>query len=240
MTRRLGALVASVVALAAVPAVPAVLVAPPAGADATTLTLGGVAVHLRPGTAEVLTVDHTRGYHATVTLWRLREGAWVRTLRTTDGRTGYGGLVAGDERRQGTATTPLGTYGMLSSFGTHPHAGGWRLPYRHIRPGDYWVEDNASRFYNRYRARSQGGFRWWLPLSDENGSERLADFPRQYEYAVVLDYNHEQVRHRGAGIFLHVNGRGATAGCVSAPRRFLRALMRRLDPAAVPVIAIGR
>lgn len=56
----------------------------------------------------------------------------------------------------------------------------------------------------------------------------------------MLDYNQQQVRHRGAGIFLHVNGRGATAGCVSAPRWMLRRLLHRLDPARVPVIAIGR
>ena len=36
---------------------------------------------------------------------------------------------------------------------------------------------------------------------------------------MVTDFNIKQVRHRGAGIFLHVNGAGATAGCVSAPRR---------------------
>ena len=41
------------------------------------------------------------------------------------------------------------------------------------------------------------------------------------------------MRHRGAGIFLHVNGRGATAGCVSVPRSFMRSTMVRLDPARV-------
>jgi len=56
----------------------------------------------------------------------------------------------------------------------------------------------------------------------------------------VTSYNHVQVRHRGAGIFLHVNGDGATAGCVSAPRPFLVRMMRRLDPAQVPVMAVGR
>ena len=48
------------------------------------------------------------------------------------------------------------------------------------------------------------------------------------------------MRHRGSGIFLHVNGSGATAGCVSAPRWFIKSLMRRLDPDRSPVIAIGR
>ena len=57
---------------------------------------------------------------------------------------------------------------------------------------------------------------------------------------MVTDFNVEQVRHRGSGIFLHVNGRGPTAGCVSAPRRFVRAVVPLLDPARVPVIGIGR
>jgi L,D-peptidoglycan transpeptidase YkuD (ErfK/YbiS/YcfS/YnhG family) len=129
---------------------------------------------------------------------------------------------------------------LISAFGRHPRGIGWDLPYRRIHRGDYWVEDNGSRFYNRYRNKAQGGFRWWLPASDENSSERLRDFPVQYEYSIVTSYNHDQVRHRGAGIFLHVNGDGATAGCVSAPRPFVRQLMGRLDPAQVPVLAVGR
>jgi L,D-peptidoglycan transpeptidase YkuD (ErfK/YbiS/YcfS/YnhG family) len=102
------------------------------------------------------------------------------------------------------------------------------------------VQDNGSEHYNRLRNQRQGGFRWWLPASDPNSSERLTDYRRQYEWSIVTDFNVEQVRHKGAGIFLHVNGRGATAGCVSAPRRFIRALVRLLDPARVPVIGISR
>lgn len=203
--------------------------------------LGGVSVHLRPGTRQVVTVNHTSGTSARVSLWVVRHGAWRRLLTTADGRTGYGGLVRGNLRRQGTGSTPLGTYGLISAFGTSTAAEtGAALPYRQIRPGDFWVEDNASPYYNRYRNQREGGFRWRLPLSEENGSERLSDYPVQYEDAIVLDYNRRQVRHRGAGIFLHVNGSGATAGCVSAPRRVLQRLVRRLDPAYVPVIAIGR
>jgi L,D-peptidoglycan transpeptidase YkuD (ErfK/YbiS/YcfS/YnhG family) len=212
----------------------------PVSASTASVRLGGVLVHLRAGTTQVVTVHHTRGTSARVSFWVLRKGSWHRKLTTRAGRTGYGGLVAGELRHQGSGTTPLGTYGLVSGFGTHRRAVTGDLPYRRIRPGDYWVEDNASSYYNSYRNKAQGGFRWWLPLSDANGSERLASFPRQYEYAIVLDYNHEQVRHRGAGIFLHVNGAGATAGCVSAPRWLLRKLMHRLDPADVPVIAIGR
>ena len=98
-----------------------------------------------------------------------------------------------------------------------------------------------SAYYNRYRNKAAGGFRWWLPSSSPNSSERLRDFRHQYEYSVVIGFNYDQpVRHRGSGIFLHVNGDGATAGCVSARRWFLKAVLNRLEPSAEPVIAIGR
>ncbi|WP_107767766.1 L,D-transpeptidase family protein [Nocardioides terrigena] len=224
------------VLLLALPLAPAQAAAPAPSA----LVLDGVRVAAGPTTTQVVTVNHTAGHRARVTYWRLVAGEWVARRRTDDGRTGYGGLVAGDRRVQGTGTTPLGTYGLLSVFGTHPRRDAGALDYRRIRRGDHWVQDNASPHYNRYRNQRQGGFRWWLPSSDPNSSERLTDYRRPYEWSIVTGFNVEQVRHRGSGIFLHVNGRGATAGCVSAPRRFLRALVRRLDPAAAPVIAIGR
>lgn len=148
--------------------------------------------------------------------------------------------MPGRERVQGTGTTPLGTYTLPSSFGTRRRSDRWDTPYRRIRPGDYWVQDNRSRHYNRYRHRSRGGFRWWLPSSHPDSSERLLDYRRQYELAVVVGFNLNQVRHRGAGIFLHVNGAGATAGCVSVPRAVMRRIMVRLDPERRPLIAIGR
>ncbi len=214
--------------------------APAQAAAQDVLVLDGVRVAADAATTQVVTVKHTSGHRARVTFWRLVEGEWEARMRTDDGRIGYGGLVAGDRRVQGTGTTPLGTYGLLSVFGTHPPRDAGALDYRRIRRGDYWVQDNASPHYNRYRNKSEGGFRWWLPASDDNASERLTDYRRQYEWSIVIGFNVEQVRHRGSGIFLHVNGRGATAGCVSAPRPFIRALVRRLDPAAAPVIAVGR
>ena len=211
-----------------------------APASATTrVVLGGVALSLPEGSTQVVTVNRTRSWHARVVLWQRTASGWTAVARAADGRTGYGGLVAGSKRVQGTGTTPLGTYGLLDGFGTHARAKAWKLSYRRIAAGDFWVQDNASAHYNRYRNKSEGGFRWWL-RSGENTSERLSDYPVQYEYAVNTGFNRGQVRHRGAGIFLHVNGRGATAGCISVPRWFMRTVVNRLDPARHPVIAIGR
>lgn len=211
--------------------------APAAGASI--VRLDGVRVALQPGTTQVVTVNRTRSWHARVVLWERGSTGWRAVSGATNGAIGYGGLVRGTRRKQGSGKTPLGTYRLLSAFGTHAREATWDLGYRRIRQGDYWVQDNASAYYNRYRNKAQGGFRWWL-TSGVNASERLTDFRTQYEYSINTSFNLSQVRRRGAGIFLHVNGRGATAGCASAPRWFMRTAMARLDPRRVPVIAIGR
>lgn len=208
--------------------------------EVTVLILDGVLVEITdPYTSQVVTVRQTRGYHARVTLWRRVSTGWIRQRLTADGRIGYGGLIDPLGRRQGSGTTPRGTFELPWAFGLAARQARWRLTFRPIRRGDYWVQDNASAYYNRYRNRRQGGFRWWLRRGHPDASERLTDYRGQYRIAIVTSFNREQVRHRGSGIFVHVNGRGATAGCVSAPLRFLRALMRLLDPARRPVIAIG-
>ena len=204
------------------------------------ITLDGVPVALPEHTGQVITARHTTGTYARVTFWTLRDGQWLVLARTTVGRTGYGGLVEPTTRRQGSGTTPLGTYYLPYTFGSQTRHQGWAMPYRKFDSNDYWVEDNASAYYNRYRSREQGGFRWNL-VSPVNGSERLAATESQYRMTVVVAYNYyDRVRYRGAGIFLHVNGPGATAGCVSAPNWFMDVVMAHLDPDRKPVIAIGR
>ena len=218
----------------------ALLPGAPSPAYAGQVRLDGVTVNLRPGTTQVVTVNHTSGIHARVSYWARQQGRWRLQFQGPDGRIGYNGLVPARRRVQGSGRTPLGTFTLPFSFGMHRQRSSWDPSYRKVRPGDYWVLDNRSRFYNRYRNKSRGGFRWWLASSSPNASERLRDFPRQYEFSVVTSFNAGQVRHRGGAIFLHVNGSGATAGCVSAPRWFMGRVMNRLDQDRVPVIAIGR
>jgi L,D-peptidoglycan transpeptidase YkuD (ErfK/YbiS/YcfS/YnhG family) len=216
------------------------LTGPVSATERTTVRLDGVTVRLRKRTRQVVTVNRTSGHHARVTLWVRVDGKWVRRFRAADGRIGYNGLVAPAKRVQGSGKTPLGTHSLPWAFGMRKQRPKWDPSYRRVRKGDFWVLDNRSKHYNRYRNRSQGGFRWRLPASHPNGSERLKDYPKQYEFSFVTSFNARQVRHRGGAIFLHVNGSGATAGCVSAPRWFLRKLMPRLDQSKVPLIAIGR
>ncbi len=152
--------------------------------DSRSVRLGGVKVELAKGTRQVVTVKQ---------------------------RTGYGGLVPGDDRQQGTGTTPLGSYRVTETFGLARRPKGTELPFHRVRSGDYWVQDNESRWYNTLRNKHKGGFRW--RISGYNSSVRLREYTSQYRWSIVIDFNRPNpVRHRGSGIFLHVNGSGATAG----------------------------
>jgi L,D-peptidoglycan transpeptidase YkuD (ErfK/YbiS/YcfS/YnhG family) len=114
------------------------------------------------------------------------------------------------------------------------------MPYHRVTPDDWWVEDPQSPYYNTMRASWQGGF----PLTEagDRGSEHLADYPVQYDNALVIDFNmNPAVPGRGAGIFLHdlSASAGPTAGCVAVPAVVMTSILQWLDPAAHPMIAIG-
>ncbi|PJM96316.1 L,D-transpeptidase family protein [Streptomyces sp. CB01373] len=168
----------------------------------------------------------------TVTWWDLRGGHWVRA-GSAPARFGAKGLVEGTARRQDTNTTPTGLYRLPFAFGTDAAPGGTRLRYRRVGPDSWWCQDNDSRSYNR----------WTRPRPADcraAASEHLVEYPTQYAHALVVGFNYSRpVRGRGAGIFLHANGRGATAGCVSVPREAMRRILAWADPARRPHIAIG-
>ncbi|MEU8791665.1 L,D-transpeptidase family protein [Streptomyces sp. NPDC048643] len=168
----------------------------------------------------------------TLTWWDRRGGRWVRT-GSAPARFGAKGLVEGGARRQGTNTTPTGLYDLPYAFGTSPAPGGTSVPYRPVRQDSWWCQDNGSRSYNRWTEPRPADCR-------ATESEHLVAYEKQYAHAFVIGFNYARpVRGRGAGIFLHVNGSGPTAGCVSVPADTMRRLLTWADPARSPHIAIG-
>ncbi len=191
------------------------------------------------GNAEQVITVKASGTWATVTAWQHSVTGWHAVLSTAAGRVGANGVVPEATRKQGTNSTPAGTFTLTQAFGIDANPG-TTMPYHHVSAEDWWVEDNNSPYYNTMRQASLGGFNTTLPESDVNGSEHLIDHPGQYDYAVVINFNMDPaVPYRGAGIFLHVANSYPTAGCVSVPRPSLVAILKWLRPAAHPRIAIG-
>ncbi|MEU9382573.1 L,D-transpeptidase family protein [Streptomyces sp. NPDC048279] len=180
-------------------------------------------------TAEAPALNSTSG---TVTWWERRDGQWAK-VGSAAARFGAKGLVEGAARRQGTNTTPTGLYGIPFGFGIQPAPTGTSVDYRAVKADSWWCQDNDSTSYNR----------WVEPLPADcraAEAEKLSSYTTQYTYALVIGFNYEQpVRGRGAGIFLHVNGQGATAGCVSVPSEAMQEILRWANPAKSPHIAIG-
>lgn len=182
-----------------------------------TTTLAGVGVTVGAGQRTVTVADAHDGTYATLSMFARTDSACGFTTLFSDAgaRIGYGGITDGATRAQGSGTTPTGTYTMTEAFGLAANPG-TALLYRPAGVGDFWVEDNRSTYYNTFRNADQGGFD--PSATGIDSSERLTDYPGQYAYAVVVDFNRppdRTVPYRGAGIFVHVRGAGATAGCVS-------------------------
>ncbi|MFS8203644.1 L,D-transpeptidase family protein [Streptomyces sp. CWNU-52B] len=180
-------------------------------------------------TARAARTSSTTG---TLTWWSRRDGRWVQA-GSAPARFGANGLVEGSSREQGTNTTPTGLYDLPYAFGVEPAPEETAMPYRRVTRTSWWCQDNASRSYNRWTDPRPADCR-------AAESEHLISYGTQYAYALVVGFNYARpVRGRGAGIFLHVDGRGATAGCVSVPRDAMRRLLDWADPGRRPHIAIG-
>ncbi|MGW0084409.1 L,D-transpeptidase family protein [Streptomyces sp. NPDC003393] len=184
---------------------------------------------------QIITVD-ARGSYATVTAWSKGSSGWKAQFGTSAGRVGSNGVTAGSTRRQGTYTTPSGTYTITEGFGVS--SSGTSMPYHVVDSDDWWVEDPESKYYNSMHGEAGADFP--LTESGDRGSEHLINYPTQYAKALVINFNRwPATPGRGAGIFLHVNGSGATAGCVSVPRAAMDQIMGWIRPGAHPRIAIG-
>ena len=244
----------SVVAAAVGSAVIAALAmagAPGTGAAAERLPLPERLTHI--GESRQVVVVTTRGWntsYAKLQTWRQsRDGTWKQVVAPVSARVGWSGVRRAENRQQSTGTTPAGTFGLLRGFGL-ARPSGVDLPYRLVDKNDWWPYDPTDpETYNVLQPRRVQHATWRT-----DWAERLRSYSSQYRYAVVLDYNlpsgvtwrhGERVATNsadtaaGGGIFLHVNGSGATAGCISIARDEMRRVLKWLDPNLSPVIVIG-
>lgn len=181
------------------------------------------------------------------------DGTWTAKYSGMPARIGYGGWVWASKRVQDTGTTPMGTFRITNTFGLKANPG-TKMSYRFADGNDYWVGDNKdAKTYNMVEPFASSKRTWRT-----GEAERLKAYPTQYEYAAVVDFNrpapstikwnatrsqHETSKPAntkiGNAIFLHINGAGSTAGCVSLSRANLLKVLKWLDPAQKPRIVMA-
>jgi L,D-peptidoglycan transpeptidase YkuD (ErfK/YbiS/YcfS/YnhG family) len=187
------------------------------------------------GAGQLITVEAARfkTTAAALRLWRRERGCWSPVAGPWTARVGGNGLAV--RRREGDGTTPAGVYGISHvMYGNAPNPG-VRYRYRRLVCGDWWNEDPRSATYNTFkhvRCGTKPPFRVTTP--------GLWQEKRAYRHFAVIEYNTSPVvPGRGSGIFLHAQTGSSTNGCVSLPVDRLVKVLRWLDPASKPLIAIG-
>jgi L,D-peptidoglycan transpeptidase YkuD (ErfK/YbiS/YcfS/YnhG family) len=169
----------------------------------------------------------------TLRLWRKSGGCWRAAAGPWTAWLGQRGTSPA--KHEGDRRTPTGIFGFgRTMYGLAPNPG-VRFSYRRLVCGDWWVEDPASPYYNRFRHVRCGSSPPFRTTSEDMSRSATA-----YRHLAFIRYNAEPVvPGRGSGIFLHVSTGRPTLGCVSLPLPQLVATLRWLRPAAVPLIAIG-
>jgi len=139
------------------------------------------------------------------------------------------------DKHEGDRTTPSGAFPfnpVMYGIAANP---GVRYRYHRVVCGDWWVEDPASPFYNKFRHVPCGSRPPFRVVSGD-----MSESPTAYRHLAVIDYNRDPiVPGRGSGIFLHASTGRPTLGCVSLPLPQLLAILRWLRPAKKPLIVIG-
>jgi len=152
-------------------------------------------------------------------------------MRAHIGRRGW---TIGEQRSENDGSSPAGMYsighqsfGLGSNPGVH---GSWF----DVGPDDWWVSDPGSAFYNTHQVGPPND-RW-----DPTYGEQLANVgPVAYTWATFIEFNSPPQGALGSAVFLHLDTGGSTAGCVALAQDDLLAVLRWLDPARNPRIAMG-
>jgi L,D-peptidoglycan transpeptidase YkuD (ErfK/YbiS/YcfS/YnhG family) len=184
----------------------------------------------------VVTTSSWSTSYATLTAWQKTGRTWALRWGPVAARVGANGLAPAPTRRQDTYTTPAGTFGLGPDFGSAPNPGvPAGVTYRRTTGRDWWAYDkDCPSTYNRW---VKGYSTCW----SAGMAEHLVTYA-EYKYAAVIAYNLPTPARPtprlsgGGGIFLHLNGRGATAGCVSSKEWVVVGLLRWLRPGARIVI----
>ena len=129
-----------------------------------------------------------------------------------------------DKKQEGDGRTPSGDFGFLMAFGAKDNPG-TLIPYTKLTDSMYLCGD--KEYYNQFIDTSK------IHHSCSNNSEHLIRYLPQYNYALFIDYNKENIYGKGSAIFLHCFGKYPyTLGCVSIAENDMIKILKTINKAA--------
>ena len=123
---------------------------------------------------------------------------------------------------EGDKKTPLGIFDIGVSFGTHNKVN-TKLSYIKITNDLYWIDDIKSKYYNKLINIKEVNKDW-------TSAEHLIEYPKEYEYAIEIKTNPDNIKGKGSAIFIHCHGKNNyTAGCISISKEDMIYLLKKVD-----------
>ena len=129
-------------------------------------------------------------------------------------------------KKEGDLKTPIGTFNLGIVFGMHDIQKELKIPYIQINKDLYWGDDVNSRYYNQLVDIQKISKDW-------KSAEHLSDYPRQYEYAMEIKTNPENIPGNGSAIFLHCSVQKPTAGCVAIEKEKMLEILKNIKENAL-------
>lgn len=158
---------------------------------------------------------------------RKAEGTFKKKLSCT----AYFGKKGIGKKKEGDKKSPKGLFTLDQSFGILKNPG-TKMPYIKVNSKYYWCSDSKSKYYNT------------LIRSDKTKhkckGEHLYKYKGYYDYAVSIGYNKDQVPGKGSAIFLHCSKKKATGGCIAIEKKYLKKILKSLNPERQPMILIDK
>ncbi|MDG1482346.1 MAG: L,D-transpeptidase family protein [Myxococcota bacterium] len=143
----------------------------------------------------------------------------------------------GLQKVEGDWRAPAGVFTIGEALGDVLLSEPMAWPMLTVTERTLWVEDASSPYYNQHRVVPPG-----RPLTDWESSQRMRRGDPAHRLKVAIAHNTSPpVSGSGSAIFFHIwRGDGAkpTAGCTAMSAADLEALMRWLEPDAVPVFVL--
>ena len=128
------------------------------------------------------------------------------------------------DKKEGDWKTPVGEFDLGVAFGKHDKEEtkiNKDIPYFKLDDSYYWVDDMGSDNYNKL-IKSEG--------NPGVSAEHLNDYANDaYEYAMEIKTNPDNIKGNGSAIFLHINRKEYTAGCVAISKKDMEKLMSMID-----------
>lgn len=128
-----------------------------------------------------------------------------------------------DNKVEGDLCTPKGIYKLGFAFGLEELD--IEYPYYKINENVYWVSDSNSKYYNEWveitdiQKQYEYSYMHSIPEIEWNEAEHLIDYPKEYELAIVIEYNiNPQMPNKGSAIFFHLKNKETTSGCISTSK----------------------